>query len=134
MTQPLLTKTDLYFILKLDEYRDFLSTLATWSIVVFAVLLVARIVYRIETKQDIKKGLTKYILYLILLPFLFSSIKILLPTKNEMITMHVVPLIANNKYVRRVPNRILKILDSQLGRLDKYLNKEAEKRIKKLIK
>lgn len=107
----------MYWLLKLDDIHNALIGAITTCIVLVGVLLVIMF-FLIMEAEDIPKKLknTALFSFWILWPLVLG--KTLLPSTKQMVLIQITPpvlnAVANNKEVQKLPDNILKLLNTQL--------------------
>ena len=117
-----MTAWQIYLILKLDAIRDAASIIAAIAFMLSTVFYLA---YAMAISEDdileVSRKAKKVMLSMgwksLIIALAFGAFNILLPSTKQMVAMIVLPKIAQDKQVQRMPNKLLDVLDVKLDKL-----------------
>ena len=128
----MITEKMIYWITRLDSVHSFCEGLLIPIVMLLIIGTLAMIVLFIisldETeKEAIKafKAVKKVYFYLWVLVLVISSIRMFVPTTNQMVAIYMIPQIAKNKDIQEIPSKATEFLN---GKLDEWMNDMLQKK------
>jgi hypothetical protein len=123
-----MTASQLYWILKLDDFRSFAGFLGGSFLGVGVILLIAAFcalgaAYETHDEQGrknalkVRNTLRPFSIVFLAIGLIFLTIRTLLPTTQEMAIIYVVPQVVNNVEVQKIPEKVVKLASDWLTEL-----------------
>lgn len=119
----MITPTQMYWLLKLDDIRVFCTFSIGFAIIVLIYSLLAYI--QMEEKSAKKMAATFFMLGLFGLGLCGGALTFL-PSTKQMATIYVVPAIANNEKIQQIGGKTLDISNQLLDLTKDYLAERAK--------
>ena len=102
----IITSTEIYWLLKLDDIRGLFAAVAVFMAIVGAITMVARTVMcgplSEDTAESLKSRVRKASNLTLIIAFVFSLVATLLPSTKQFAAIKVVPLILNSDALKQV--------------------------------
>ena len=126
----MITGWDVYWITRLDVAQSTASCLAWLSFMVLAMVLFwlgihwgTKYTSHEEGLSDFTKKYRKPILIPLICLLLFAFLSVVIPTTKEAVAIYMIPKIANNEQVQKLPDNALKFLN---GKFEQWINDMAD--------
>jgi hypothetical protein len=119
-----MTATQLYFLLKLDDFRSIIENLGLTALVLgglaFILSLVGKGVSSVNESDEIAAGLKKIIkpsAIVVVVGIIFMLFRAALPSTKQLAILYVVPPIVNNENIQKIPGKVLNLANEWLEEL-----------------
>ena len=119
-----LTSKLLYFIIKLNDIREFLLGLSIWLLTFGIIGSIISIIYKCcYFTKCISYTLPPFITNISILFVIFGILSIFLsyflPSTKEMAAIIVTPMIVNNKEIYNIPKKLIKLAEDWVDKITK---------------
>lgn len=130
----MITSWDIYWITRMDSLNDFFSIFGIGSLVFFLALLswsgplAIDGVYDSNKREEYWRLYRKSMIWGVSFGVIFTFLSLFIPTTKEVAAIYIIPKVANNEQVQKLPDNAMKLLNAKF---DQWVDEATDKKSKK---
>ena len=111
-----------YLLTRLDAVNTYIEGMSVISIIAISIIGLVIIICFAAEEMNIYPKVKKFLFAFIIMLFVSSSLQIIVPTTKEAAVIYLLPKMANNEDVQKIPQNAFKLLNTQM---EKWLKEQT---------